>query len=254
MLPGINPNKPFPIYPTSWILFTSTYQDAMDFWFKLSSLVSITQKIPEPYEYTITASADANGTINPSGLVVKGYGTGQQFNANPSSGYEVDKWYVDGNSVQTGGVSYKLSQIHANHTVHVTFNQSSSFTITASSGANGTVDPNGAIQKAPDSSQTFTAIANADAVINKWYLDGNPVQTGGAEFILSNIQASHTVNVSFCLKADFNKDYNVDTADLITFSQHWLSEDPNDICNLNGIGIVDFEDLSMFAEKWMNIY
>ena len=53
------------------------------------------------------------------------------------------------------------------------------------------------------------------------------------------------------LKADFNKDDKVDTADLITFSEHWLSEAPEDLCNLDCIGIVEFCDLASFAEKWM---
>jgi hypothetical protein len=201
--------------------------------------------------YTITATFGANGTVDPNGGIQKAYGQSQLFTAVPDIGYEVDAWFVDGNSVQVGGTNYTLENITDNHNVNVTFKQSF-FAITVSAGSNGTVDPNGAIQKAPGSSHTFTATANADSVVNKWYLDGNLTQTGGVEFHLTDIQAPHTVSVSFCLKADFNKDDKVDSLDLLTFTQHWLSEVPDDLCNLDGIDNVEFNDLAMFAEKWMN--
>jgi hypothetical protein len=71
--------------------------------------------------YTITASAGANGSIDPSGDVTKDHGTSQLFTATPSAGYEVDKWSVDDFEVQTGGTAYTLSDITAIHTVSVTF-------------------------------------------------------------------------------------------------------------------------------------
>jgi hypothetical protein len=74
-------------------------------------------------QYTIIASAGANGLINPGGAVVVNYGGSQDFNAVPSTGYEVDEWYLDGNSVQNGSNTYSLSNITANHTVYVTFKE-----------------------------------------------------------------------------------------------------------------------------------
>jgi hypothetical protein len=72
-------------------------------------------------EYTIVASADPNGVIDPNGSIVKTYGQDQQFTACPNIGYAVDKWYLDGNDVQTGGSSYTLINITADHAVLVTF-------------------------------------------------------------------------------------------------------------------------------------
>jgi hypothetical protein len=74
-------------------------------------------------EYTIAASADPNGTVDPNGSIVKTYGEEQQFTAYPNIGYTVNKWYLDGNDVQTGSTSYTLTNITANHTVLVTFEQ-----------------------------------------------------------------------------------------------------------------------------------
>jgi subtilisin family serine protease len=72
-------------------------------------------------QYIISASSDPNGSINPSGAILVNYEANQDFNTVANAGYEVDKWYLDGNSVQTGGATYTLSNITANHTVYVTF-------------------------------------------------------------------------------------------------------------------------------------
>ena len=75
-------------------------------------------------QYTISASSDPNGSINPSGAILVNYEANQDFNTVANAGYEVDKWYLDGNSVQTGCATYTLSNITANHTVYVTFKKS----------------------------------------------------------------------------------------------------------------------------------
>ncbi|GAG15380.1 unnamed protein product, partial [marine sediment metagenome] len=72
-------------------------------------------------EYTITATADPNGTIDPNGAIVVNEGNDLTFTATPNGGYDVDTWYLDGNSVQTGGTTYMLNNVQADHTVNVTF-------------------------------------------------------------------------------------------------------------------------------------
>jgi hypothetical protein len=72
--------------------------------------------------YTVTASAGANGSIDPTSAVVN-YNGSQLFTATPTEGYEVDKWTVDGNDVQTNGSTYTLSSVTATHTVAVTFSR-----------------------------------------------------------------------------------------------------------------------------------
>jgi len=74
-------------------------------------------------DFTITASAGANGTIDPNGDIIKNYGDSQLFTAAPHTGYTVDKWRLDGGDVQTGGTGYTLNNITASHTVDVTFKQ-----------------------------------------------------------------------------------------------------------------------------------
>ncbi|MHC4499949.1 MAG: InlB B-repeat-containing protein, partial [Planctomycetota bacterium] len=147
-------------------------------------------------QFTVTASYGANGSVDPNGAIVKNYGQDQLFTASPDVGYEVDTWSVDGNSVQTGGNTYTLSNITADHTLNVTFKQLQ-YTVTATYGANGSVDPNGAIVKNYGDDQLFTASPDTGYEVDTWSVDGNSVQTGGNTYTLTNITADHTLNVTF---------------------------------------------------------
>ena len=71
------------------------------------------------------------------------------------------------------------------------------FTITASAGANGSISPNGSIIKNAGDSQMFTATPVANYTVNQWLVDGAVVQTGSTSYTLPNIQAIHSVTVSF---------------------------------------------------------
>jgi hypothetical protein len=145
--------------------------------------------------YTVTASAGANGSVAPLSSVVN-YNGSQLFTASPATGYEVDKWTLDGSDIQTGGNTYTLSTITATHTVAVSF-KIMTYTVTASAGANGSVDPTGAVTKDYGSSQLLTASPATGYEVDKWTLDGSDIQTGGNTYTLSTITATHTVAVSF---------------------------------------------------------
>jgi parallel beta-helix repeat protein/predicted outer membrane repeat protein len=71
--------------------------------------------------YTITPSAGSNGSIVPAEPVTIISGGQQQFTAQPATNYHVQTWYVDSEVAQSGGATYVLSDIQADHTVHVTF-------------------------------------------------------------------------------------------------------------------------------------
>jgi formylglycine-generating enzyme required for sulfatase activity len=150
---------------------------------------------PPPLTYQITASAGSNGSIDPSGTIMKNSGESQEFTATPAMGYEVDKWQKDGGDDQTGGTTYTLPDITATHTVHVTF-KIQTFAVTASAGANGSVAPTSAVVNY-NGSQMFTATANTGYEVEEWTDGGLHAQTGGNTYTLSNITASHTVAVSF---------------------------------------------------------
>lgn len=78
---------------------------------------------PPVQQFTVTPSAGANGSISPATAQVVNAGSSLTFTAKPNTGFGVNQWLLDGNVVQTGGPTYQLNNIQANHTVEVTFNQ-----------------------------------------------------------------------------------------------------------------------------------
>jgi hypothetical protein len=118
------------------------------------------------------------------------------FTASPGTGYEVNKWQVDGADVQTGGMTYILSTITANHTVAVSF-KILTYTVNASAGANGSIDPAGAVIVNYANDRLFTAIPDTGYEVTEWFVDGESVQTGGTTYTLTGVTAAHMVHVQF---------------------------------------------------------
>ncbi len=71
-------------------------------------------------QYTITATAGPNGSINPSGVINVNYGDSLQFTITPNIGYRIDSVIVNG--VYQGNMStYTFRNISANHFITVKF-------------------------------------------------------------------------------------------------------------------------------------
>ena len=139
----------------------------------------------------VNASAGANGSVSPLGAITKDYGSSQLFAATPDTCYDVNVWFVDGSPVQTGGTTYTLSNITADHTVNVTF-KLRHYTVTAG----GPVSP-ASVEVPCGGSQLFTATVDPGYDVNTWFVDGSPVQTGGDTYTITNVTATHVVSVTF---------------------------------------------------------
>lgn len=87
---------------------------------------------PPIQQFTVIPSADPNGTISPSTTQIVNAGANLIFTATPASGFSIEQWLLDGNVVQNGGNSYQLNNIQANHTVRVTFGQTTLAPLTSS--------------------------------------------------------------------------------------------------------------------------
>lgn len=76
---------------------------------------------PPVQQFTVTPSAGANGSISPASAQVVNAGSSLTFTATPDTGFGVNQWLLDGNPVQSGGMSFQLNNIRANHSVQVSF-------------------------------------------------------------------------------------------------------------------------------------
>jgi hypothetical protein len=92
--------------------------------------------------FAITVSAGANGSIDPSGSMSVNSGSNLTFTITPSTGYHVLDVLVDGSSV-SAGTSYTFTNLTENHTIAATFAINpitiSTYTVTYTAGANGTI-------------------------------------------------------------------------------------------------------------------
>jgi len=75
------------------------------------------------------------------------------------------------------------------------------YTVTAAAGANGGVAPSGIVTNNAGESRTFTATPNPGYAVQWWTLNSQPAQYGGNTYTLTNIQANHSLLVTFMLAA-----------------------------------------------------
>ena len=145
--------------------------------------------------YTITSSANAGGSIIPSGAITVLEGGSQVYTISVKSGYRLSDVKVD--NVSQGVIStYTFSNVTANHTIQAIFEQKPTYTIIASAGTGGTISPNGSINVYEGGSQVYTISANIGYGIKDVLVDG--VSQGAiTSYIFSNVNNDHTIEVVF---------------------------------------------------------
>jgi hypothetical protein len=146
--------------------------------------------------FTISASAGANGNITPIGDQVVDYGSDLSFVITPDEGYQIAEVLVDGNSL--GGISsYTFENITEDHSISVSFTPIT-YSITASAGENGSIDPAGLIEVDYGNSQSFSFYPDEGYHIEDVIVDG--VSVGNpTDFSFDNIITDHTISVSFAI-------------------------------------------------------
>ncbi|MBL0183360.1 MAG: hypothetical protein IPP96_14125, partial [Chitinophagaceae bacterium] len=146
--------------------------------------------------YTITATSGANGSVTPAGVTTVNCDGSQSYTITADACYHVADVLVDGVSV--GAVtSYTFSNVTANHTISATF-AVNTYTITATSGANGSVTPAGATTVNCDGSQAYTIAADACYHIADVLVDG--VSVGAvSSYTFNNVTANHTISAIFAV-------------------------------------------------------
>jgi len=166
-----------------------------------------------PLSFTIIASTGTGGSIAPSGTSTFNYGASQTYTIAANTGYAIADVKVDGVSV--GPVaSYSFNNITANHTIAATF-APLSFTITASAGTGGSINPSGTGTYNYGASQTYAIAANTGYAIADVKVDG--VSVGPvASYSFSNITANHTIAATFAPLGTFTITASAGTGGSIT--------------------------------------
>ena len=156
-------------------------------------IISIIEKT-----YTIAASAGANGSISPSGIVVVSYGMNRTFAITAGTNYHVEDVRVNGVSV--GAVtSYTFTNVTRNHTIQASF-AINTHTITATAGANGSISPSGTVMVNHGSSRTFTISAGTNYHVEDVRVNG--VSVGAVtSYTFTNVTRGHEIQASFAINS-----------------------------------------------------
>src|SRR3989344_8859806 len=147
--------------------------------------------------YPVTATAGANGSVNPSGAISVEVTDSKMFAITPSLGYRIEEVLVDGIS-QGAVTSYIFPAFPSgttDHTISASFAQNT-YTITANAGENGAVSPSGDISVGGSENKAFVFTPASGYEVADVLVDG--ISVGAvASYNFINVFANHTIAVSF---------------------------------------------------------
>ena len=148
--------------------------------------------------YTITATTNEGGSITPAGETSVTCNGTQSYSITAAAGYYVEDVLVDGASVGVVN-NYVFSGVTEDHTIEVVFasNDSLTYTISATAGANGTITPEGDTTVYQGTSITYVFTPNEYYTVDQVIVDGNVLPTPVTTYTFSNIMADHTIEVTF---------------------------------------------------------
>jgi hypothetical protein len=142
----------------------------------------------------IEAGAGPGGAIVPSGTVMVRAGYDQTFAIIADSGYHILDVLVD--SVSVGAVpSYTFYAVARPHSITASFERTV-FTITASAGPGGTIDPSGDVQVNEGDDQAFTITPDRGYEIADVLVDGSSVGPV-ASYTFYGVSRAHGIEASF---------------------------------------------------------
>ncbi len=153
-------------------------------------------------QYTITASVEYGGIINPSGISVVDSGTNKSYAITPNSGYKIAQISIDGindtNAVKDA--AYVFANINNNHTIDVVFEEIVNiFVINASADEHGSITPSGEVKVRERNNQSFTITPDFGYAIDKVWVNGgdstHKVINGAYTF--SHVKNDYSIHVVF---------------------------------------------------------
>ena len=190
---------PFRGYQITDVIVDGVSQGAFQGPFKIYTFENVTQNhtIQATFEiktYTITASTSDGGSMNPTGEIHVPAGESVEYTIIPDPGYRIMDVLVD--SVSQGVItSYTFPNVLGNHFINAQF-AVQSYTISATAGKGGTINPSGNILAAQGESQTFVIMADENHYIQNIIIDD--IDQGAlAEYTFSDITQDHTLVAIF---------------------------------------------------------
>jgi flagellin-like protein len=154
-----------------------------------------------PTTHTITAAATTGGTITPSGATPVNNLADQQFQIAAITGYHLADVLIDGASIGTPA-TYTFTAVTSDHTINAIFTSDTinppggPYTITATAGPNGAIDPNGVISVTSGNNQAFTITPNAGYQIANVQVDSGSVGAL-ASYTFTNVIGPHAISATF---------------------------------------------------------
>jgi endoglucanase len=149
-------------------------------------------------KYTVNATADVGGSIDPGGTLSVDEGSSRTFNITAATDYVIDDVTVDGVSIGAAS-SYTLTSASKDTTIRAKFkkpNPNTIYTITASAGTGGTISPSGATSVTNGNSQTYTITPSSGFSIQSVTVDGSTVGSPST-YTFSNVTGNHTISAAF---------------------------------------------------------
>ena len=148
----------------------------------------------EPVEYMVYISSSDNGIVIPAGPVAVEKDHDLELKFEPDSGFALSHITVDGNPHEITGQTFQLE--HIQHDIHLTAHFKPAFSITASAGNNGNVEPK--IAAVFDGkSQSFTFTPSSGYGVSKLWIDDNETPIQGNRYTFYNVQDNHKLYVQF---------------------------------------------------------
>ncbi|MCX8481319.1 MAG: hypothetical protein ORN58_05300, partial [Sediminibacterium sp.] len=191
----ITPNIGY--YIDSLFINDSLISQVTSYTFKKVIKNSIIRAVFKRKTFTITASSNEGGSINPVGIDTVFYGETLIYQFNTNEGYLIDSIIVDGvNKNKSNG--YNFINIMSNHTLKVVFKKIE-YTISAIALPNGNISPGPIAKVFKDSSITFTITPNTGYLIDRVWVDDKLVTLNGNKFTFEKVNTNHTIRVTFVI-------------------------------------------------------
>jgi hypothetical protein len=146
----------------------------------------------------ITATAGSNGAISDEGITNVNCGSNKTYTFTPNTGYHVSEVLINGTPEAVTGNTYTFTNVTEDKTIHVTF-AIDTFTITATTGSNGTIAPSGTVTVDYGEDKTFTFTPNTGYHVATVLINGTAETVAGNSYTFTNVTGNKTIHVTFAI-------------------------------------------------------